>query len=70
MDDGQGGNFVEKVGYTTPYTLNSILITSNIASGRTYKFKYRAQNIHGWGEFSDEAEILAATIPSAPDGEP
>ena len=70
MDDGLGGNFVEKVGFSSSYTLNSILITSNIASGRTYRFQYRAQNIHGWGAFSEIAEILAATIPSVPVGEP
>lgn len=70
MDDGLGGNFVEKVGFSAAYTLNSILITSNIASGRTYRCQYRAQNIHGWGDFSDVTEILAATIPSVPVGEP
>ena len=69
MDDGLGGNFVEKVGFSSLYTLNSILITS-IASGRTYRFQDRAQNIHGWGDFSDITEILAATSPSVPFGEP
>lgn len=58
------------MGYTERYTLNSLIITSNIGSGLTYRLKYRAGNIHGWGDFSDVAYILAATVPSAPTGEP
>ena len=70
MDDGLGGDLAELVGFTENYTLNSLLITSNIGSGRTYRFQYRAKNIHGWGPFSPVANILAATVPSAPLGEP
>lgn len=55
------------VGFTSSYTLNSILITSNIDSGFTYKLRYRAHNVHGWSGFSPEVEILAATIPGAPE---
>jgi hypothetical protein len=66
IDDGQGGNFLEVVGYTTKYTLNSILISSNINSGLTYRLRYRAHNVHGWSDFSPEVEILAATIPGSP----
>ncbi len=36
MDDGLGGSFVEVVGYTNPYSLNSFLITANVVSGRNY----------------------------------
>lgn len=70
MDDGLGGQFNEVVGFTTPYTLNSRIITSNIDSGRQYRFRYRAQNIHGFGDFSPETTILSATIPDEPAGEP
>ena len=70
MDDGLGGEFNEVVGQTTLYTLNSLLITSNIGSGRNYRFKYRAKNIHGWGGYSPVSYILAATVPSSPVGEP
>lgn len=48
MDDGLGGTFVEVVGFTAPYTLNSFLITSNVVSGRNYQLRYRAKNDHGW----------------------
>lgn len=60
-----GGNFVEVVGYTTLYTLNSILVTSGIQSGKTYRLRYRAHNSQGWSEYSPIGEILAATIPGA-----
>lgn len=38
-------------------------MSSGITSGSSYKFKYRAYNVHGWGEFSDPLTILAAEIP-------
>lgn len=57
MDDGNGGSFSEVVGYTTPYTLNSYLITSGIVSGANYRVMYRAANVHGFGAFSNIAVI-------------
>lgn len=66
IDDGNGGSFVEVVGFTTFYTLNSILVTSGISSGQTYRLRYRAHNAQGWGPYSPIGTILAATIPSAP----
>jgi hypothetical protein len=50
----------------SPYTLNSILVTTGIFSGRTYKVRYKAYNIHGWSSYSPEGNILAATLPGAP----
>jgi hypothetical protein len=38
MKNSAGGAFAEVVGFTTPFTLNSILITTNIASGTKYNF--------------------------------
>jgi hypothetical protein len=71
MDDGLGGSFVEVIGYTTPFALNSFLITFDIVSGRNYALKYRAQNVHGWSpDFSPITYILAATVPAIPVGEP
>jgi len=70
MDDGLGGTFVEVVGFTTPYTLNSFLITSTINSGRNYSVRYRVANVHGWSDFSPVTLIRAATVPSIPVGEP
>lgn len=44
IDDGMGGNFVEVVGFTTPYTQNSVLVTSGIQSGNNYRLRYRVHN--------------------------
>lgn len=32
-----------------------------------YKFRYRAKNIFGWGEFSEESTLLPNQIPGKPD---
>jgi len=37
-----------------------------IKKGRIHRFKYRALNVVGWGPYSNEASILAANVPSAP----
>lgn len=39
---------------------------SNIVEGRTYRVRYRARNSNGWGDFSDIAYILAASVPNPP----
>ena len=38
---------------------------SGLTSGHTYRFRYRAQNIHGWGPVSDEVQVTAVSYPSA-----
>ena len=52
MNDGDDEIYTEVVGYTIPFTLNSVLITSSVTSGKRYNFRYRAQNVQGWGNFS------------------
>ena len=38
-----------------------------LTSGETYKFKYRAQNIHGWSnDYSTSVSVKTLTEPSAP----
>lgn len=66
IDNGAGGSFTEVVGFTTIYTLNSVIITTNIASGLHYNFRYRVHNAQGWGNYSQNGTILAATVPYAP----
>lgn len=68
INDGNGGNvFTEVMGDTLgPYTLNSIVITSGIASGATYNLKYKVKNIYGFSQFSPIASITSMTIPGAP----
>lgn len=44
----------------------SYLVTSaveGLVNGNSYKFRYRASNKHGWGEYSEISSILAADIP-------
>lgn len=68
VDDGAGGSFNEIVGgspTTDPYTLNSKVVTTAIASGATYRARYRAYNVHGWGEYSPIGTITAASMPAA-----
>lgn len=38
----------------------------NVTGGASYRFKYRAQNFNGWGQYSEIAYIQAATIPGIP----
>ena len=35
-------------------------VSNLITVGATYKFRYRGRNIHGWGPYSDELELIAA----------
>lgn len=44
---------------TTTYTQTGASVTS----GRTYKFRYRAYNVHGWGPYSDNLDLIAAEVP-------
>lgn len=37
--------------------------THNLQAGQAYRFRYRAKNVFGWGEYSDPASYLAAAIP-------
>ena len=51
--------------YTT-MTADSYFVNVNgLSSGHPYRFKYKAQNIHGWGTESPEVMITAMSYPSA-----
>lgn len=51
------------VGYSSPYLALSY-ITTDVTSGQTYSFKLRAQNIHGWSDWSQITTLLAASVPA------
>lgn len=38
--------------------------TTGVTSGNTYKFRYRAENLYGWGDYSAELTLIAATVPT------
>lgn len=50
-----------------PYTLHlEFTVTNGIKEGMNYIFRYRAINIIGAGEWSDQVLLKAASVPSAP----
>jgi len=65
QDNGRGGLFISKVGTQKPY-LKRYFIAPNLSKGLIYRFRYRAQNCQGWGPFSPELYVLAATLPHQP----
>jgi hypothetical protein len=66
MDNGISGNYVSIIGFDTNSLVTAYTITSGIYKGRDHLFRYRAKNAIGWGLFSSESSILAATVPTAP----
>ena len=66
MDDGLGGDFQSIIGFDSDSLLTTYTITTGIQTGRQYRLRYRAKNLIGWGSFSPEVEVLAATVPQPP----
>lgn len=66
MDDGVSGDFTSLVGYSSFSLLTQFTVMENIIKGRHHRFRYRAFNSVGWGDFSEEAAILAAKVPTTP----
>ena len=44
----------------------SQLRTTDVTKGKIFRFRYRAQNCHGWGPLSPILYSLAASRPEAP----
>ena len=60
-----GATWTTLIGFSPYSTTQTMSISgAQIITGRVYKFRYRAFNIHGWGAYSDAADILAASSPS------
>ena len=66
IDDGKFGVFRSVIGFDSNSLFTVFTITKNIEKGSTYWLRYWAKNSIGWGPFSDEVVVLAATIPSRP----
>ena len=50
----------------TTMTADSYFTNVNgLSSGHPYRFRYKAQNIHGWGSDSAEVTVTAMNYPSA-----
>lgn len=56
--------WTDVVGFESPYLDLSATLTEGIIGGNTYRFRVRAQNIHGFGPFS---RIVFTTVPDTPD---
>jgi len=66
-DSGSDGlSYTSLVGELSLSTSVTYTISTGITEGEDYKFKVRAQNIHGWGSFSDPLTVTAATTPDTP----
>lgn len=62
-DASKGTIWTDLTGYPSDATSLSFGVTSSIQVGKTYKFRYRAKNVHGWGPFSDALNLIAARVP-------
>lgn len=61
-DDGLNGNFMRL--YTSDEVLATVFFDVNVMKNRMYRYKYRARNINGWGDFSFPGYLFAADVPS------
>ena len=59
----QGGVWTAVIGYISPFTGLTTVVTENIKRGMNYQFRLRAQNMWGWGAYSTVTTIKAATRP-------
>ena len=54
------------IGESPLSTTNSYTVTLNPDGsdlGKTFKFRVSANNIYGWGPYSDAQDVLAADVP-------
>jgi len=66
MDDGLAGPFKSLNGFNSNSMLISLIVSEGVVKGRQHRFRYRAKNYIGWGPFSENQAILAATVPLPP----
>ena len=60
-DDGHAGDFIQLF-YTN--TVTSLRYTDyTVEYALRYRYKYRARNINGWGQFSNLGYLIAASVP-------
>lgn len=64
-DASKGTAWTDLTGVLADEVTLSFGVTTSIQVGKTYLFRYRAKNIHGWGPFSDSLKLIAARVPDA-----
>jgi hypothetical protein len=63
-DAGSGGlTWTELVGESTDYLLDYYTVSAGVSPGGLYQFRVRARNGLGWGSYSSETTVKAATVP-------
>ena len=46
--------------------MNTKLVVEGLTTGQTYRFRFRAHNMHGWGELSADLVIVSSGVPAKP----
>lgn len=65
VDEFTGTTWTAVIGLTTYQTDLTYTYTA-VSPGQKYKFRYRALNVFGWSDYSDELAKRAATEPAKP----
>jgi hypothetical protein len=63
---GSAGPWSSLVGEASDYLLTSYVVTAGVSAGTAYRFRLRAANFWGWGEYSSVVVVYAATSPGQP----
>lgn len=66
IDDGYGGDFKPIIGLDEEYLLLYYTVDQGIQQATNYRLRYRAQNVIGWGPYSDITYVLSANVPARP----
>jgi hypothetical protein len=51
------------IGHSVDSTALTYTVSSSIVVSKTYKFRYRIKNVHGWSNYSDSLDLIAASVP-------
>jgi hypothetical protein len=52
-DASAGAIWTKLIGFSSDSLLTTFTVSTSVTAGEIYLFRYRAKNIHGWGEYSD-----------------
>jgi hypothetical protein len=55
--------WTDLIGLSPASLATNLVISTNVVSGNSYKFRVRAQNVIGWGSYSTSGTIKAAVPP-------
>jgi len=67
-DDASAGSiWTNVIGFSDDSVLLTAGVSDSIQVGKTYLFRYRGKNVHGWGPYSDSLSLIAAQVADTPD---